>query len=120
MSRTELVKKILAEVLNQSGTSERASELDVQAKGEGNIQVYFCMAYWNDPIQVEVVNKLNAEGIALETWNVAGTHFGQVHVRLELVDPELMSSCKFPEVRKLAGCEDCPAWSGCPEEKVRY
>ncbi len=91
MSRTELVKKVLAEVLNKSGTSERASELDVQSKGEGNIQVFFSMAYWNGPIQVEVVNKLNVEEIALETWNVAGTHFGQVHVRLELMDPKLYS-----------------------------
>jgi len=226
MSRTELVKNVLAEVLKG-----RENELDVQAKGEGNIQVFFCMAYWNEPIQVELVNKLNAQGIALETWNVAGTHFGQVHVRLELMDPTLYSeehkaealrngvdvniveitgegsslmvttdegykwwgdrndklgkaritrdfyrqikechaenealklcaefpacffneagkctagrkfakackdgeldeedqkkktgasSCKFPEVRKLAGCEDCPAWSRCTEEKVRY
>lgn len=84
MSRTERVKNVIAEVLKG-----RENELDVQAKGEGNIQVFFSMAYWNEPIQTELINRLNREGIALETWNVAGTHFGQVHVRLELMDPEL-------------------------------
>ena len=83
MSRTTQVKEILAEVLKG-----RESELDVEAKGEGKIQVYFLMAYWNDSIQVEVVNSLNAKGIALATWNVAGTHHGEVYVRLELYDPE--------------------------------
>ena len=58
------------------------------------------MAYWNDPIQVEVVNKLNTEEITLETWNVAGTHFGQVHVCLELTDPRLYSEERQAEALK--------------------
>ena len=28
--------------------------------------------------------------------------------------------CKHPKTRKLAGCEDCPDWSRCDHEKVRY
>ena len=45
-----------------------------------------------------------------------------IYTEKDMIDDivQAQKRCKHPKVRKLAGCEDCPDWSGCDHEKVRY
>lgn len=113
MSREETAREIVSRGLR--GTE---SELTVKATDEVTTKVFFRRAYWRAEDYVAIQIGLQDGGFMIANWTIHGGGEGLM-VELHIVDTTV-PRCKHPEVREIAGCEDCPDWSRCDHEKVRY